>query len=51
VSGIRAFIARSDEWLESKLPRMLKKTDTDLLNIRDEILADLNQIKYLFTLS
>lgn len=51
VSGIRAFIARSDEWLTSKLPRMVKKTDTDLLNIRDEILADLNQIKYLFTLA
>ena len=51
VSGIRAFIARSDEWLTSKLPRMVKKTDTDLLNIRDEILGDLNQIKYLFTLA
>jgi len=51
VSGIRSFIARSDDWLTYKLPRMVKKTDTDLLNIRDEILADLNQIKYLFTLS
>ena len=51
VTGIRAFIARSDEWLSFKLPRMIKKTDTDLLNIRDEILADLNQVKYLFTLA
>jgi hypothetical protein len=51
VSGVRAFIARSDQWLSVKLPRTLKKTDSDLLNIRDEILADLNQIKYLFTLS
>ena len=51
VSGIRAFIARSSTWLSTKLPRMVKRTDTDLLNIRDEILADLNQIKYLFTLS
>jgi hypothetical protein len=51
VTGIRAFITRSDEWLTSKLPHMLKKTDSDLLNIRDEILADLNQVKYLFTLS
>jgi hypothetical protein len=51
VTGIRAFIARSDEWLTFKLPRMVKNTDTDLLNIRDEILADLNQIKYLFTLA
>jgi hypothetical protein len=51
VTGIRAFIARSDEWLSFKLPRMIKKTDSDLLNIRDEILADLNQVKYLFTLA
>ena len=51
VSGVRAFIGNSDEWMTNKLPRMLKKTDSDLLNIRDEILADLNQVKYLFTLS
>jgi hypothetical protein len=38
-------------WLSTKLPRMVKKTDSDLLGIRDGILADLNQIKYLFTLS
>jgi hypothetical protein len=51
VSGIRSFITKSDEWLASSLPRMLKKNDSDLLNIRDEILAGLNQIKYLFTLA
>lgn len=51
VTGIRAFIGKSDEWMTNKLPRMLKKTDSDLLNIRDEIIADLNQVKYLFTLS
>jgi hypothetical protein len=51
VTGIRGFINKSGEWLSFKLPRMVKKTDTDLLNIRDEILADLNQIKYLFTLA
>jgi hypothetical protein len=51
VTGIRGFISKSGVWLSTKLPRMIKKTDSDLLNIRDEILADLNQIKYLFTLS
>jgi len=50
-SGIRSFIETSSTWLSTKLPRMIKKTDTDLLNVRDEILADLNQIKYLFTLA
>jgi DNA-binding ferritin-like protein len=38
-------------WLTNKLPKYLKGTDTDLLNIRDEILADLNQTLYLFTLN
>lgn len=38
-------------WLESVLPKKLKKTDTELFNIRDTILADLNQTLYLFTLS
>jgi hypothetical protein len=51
VPGIRGFIAKSGVWLSTKLPHMVKRTDTDLLNIRDEILADLNQIKYLFTLA
>ena len=37
-------------WLEHDLPRKLKNTDTDLLNIRDTIVADLNQVLYLFTL-
>lgn len=32
-----------------ELPKKLKSTDTDLLNIRDEIVADLNQTLYLFT--
>jgi hypothetical protein len=36
--------------LITDLPKKLKKTDTDLLNIRDEILADINRARYLFTL-
>jgi hypothetical protein len=37
-------------WLETSLTKKLKRTDTDLLNIRDTIVADLNQVLYLFTL-
>lgn len=41
----------SVEWLTDHLPRFLnKRKDTDLLNIRDEILADLNQVLFLFRL-
>ena len=39
------------DWLSIKLPKLLNVKDTDLLNIRDEILADLNQTLYLFTLA
>ena len=38
-------------WMTTKLPSLLNSTDTDLLNIRDEIIADLNQTLYLFTLA
>lgn len=37
-------------WMTNRLPTLLSKNDTDLLNIRDEILAELNQTLYLFTL-
>jgi hypothetical protein len=38
-------------WLVGTLPKLLKPEDSDLLNIRDEILADLNKARYLFTLA
>lgn len=39
------------EWLTHVLPKSLNaKADTDLLNIRDEILGDLNQARFLFGL-
>jgi hypothetical protein len=37
------------EWLTTRVPKLLGNQDSDLLNIRDEILADLNQTLYLFT--
>jgi hypothetical protein len=45
------FIRAAISWLTKELPKHLKKEDTDLLNIRDTILADLNQVAYLFTLN
>lgn len=46
-----AFVKDAISWLTHRLPKHLKAGDTDLLNIRDTILADLNQVLYLFTLS
>jgi hypothetical protein len=44
------YLTEAAAWLSTKLPKMLKPGDTDLLNIRDEILAEVNQTLYLFTL-
>ena len=40
-------------WLINSLPTLLNSTrqNTDLLNIRDEILGNVNKTLYLFTLS
>jgi len=37
-------------YLNNDLVKKLKDSDTDLLNIRDEMLAELNQLLYLFSL-
>lgn len=50
-SAARSFVAKQTKYLTSVLPKKLKSTDTDLLNIRDEVLAELNKVLYLFTLS
>lgn len=49
-TSIFNFIKRCIEYLNKDLVKQLKDTDTDLLNIRDEMLAELNQLLYLFTL-
>jgi DNA-binding ferritin-like protein len=44
------FIDTVIDFLTTELPKSLKENDTDLLNIRDEMLAELNKLKYLLTL-
>jgi hypothetical protein len=39
------------DYLVNELPKGLESTDTDMLNIRDEMLGQLNKLKYLLTLS
>lgn len=39
------------EFLNKDIVKMVSKNDTDLLNIRDTLLADTNQTLYLFTLN
>lgn len=45
------FIDSVIDFLTNELPKSLKsETDTDLLNIRDEMVGELNKLKYLLTL-
>ena len=46
----RGFVATQTRYLTKELPKKIRKEDTDLLNIRDEILGELNKVLYLFTL-
>ena len=50
-STITSFVDKNIEYLTNELPKAYKETDTDLSNIRDEMLATLNQLKYLLSLS
>jgi hypothetical protein len=44
------FIKRCILYLNTELVKKLKENDTDLVNVRDEMLGELNQLLYLFTL-
>lgn len=45
------FIEDYINYLKNDLPKGLKEHDTNLLNIRDEMLSELQKLKYLLTLS
>jgi len=49
-TSIVRFIKSCIQYLIKELPKGLGPADTDLVNIRDEMLAELNQLLYLFTL-
>jgi hypothetical protein len=50
-SAARSFVAQQTTYLTKVLPKKIGVNDTDLLNIRDEILGELNKVLYLFTLA
>lgn len=45
------YLRQRHKTLREELSKSLKEEDTDLINIRDEILAKLSQTLYLFTLN
>jgi hypothetical protein len=50
-SAAKTFVTTQTAYLTKVLPKKLKSTDTDLLNLRDTILGDLTKVLYLFTLA
>ncbi len=49
-AGAARLVGAAIKYLQGPLTKTLKPSDTDLMNIRDEMIADLNQLLYLFTL-
>ena len=49
--SVTDFVDKYIDYLVNELPKGLEESDTDLLNIRDEMLGGLNKLKYLLTLS
>ena len=45
-----SYLKKTAKVLENDFPKVLLPSDTDLLNIRDELLGTINQTLYLFTL-
>jgi hypothetical protein len=50
-SNVMALMDSYIAYLTNELPQICKEGDSDLLNIRDEMLAVINQTKYLLRLS
>jgi hypothetical protein len=48
--SIIPFVKDCISYIAGPLTSSLKKSDTDLMNIRDEMLAELHQLLYLFSL-
>jgi hypothetical protein len=48
--GAARFLRVCAEHLQGPFVRRLKESDTDLINLRDEILAHLHRVMYLFSL-
>ena len=48
--GMNRFIHAAVRYLQGPVSKSLQPSDTDLFNLRDEMIADLHQLQYLFTL-
>ena len=44
------YVIKFRDWVSEKLPNLIYDYETDLLNLKDEILANVNRLLYLFRL-
>lgn len=49
-AGAVRLVNSAIRYLQGSLSKTLKPSDTDLMSIRDDMIGDLNQLLYLFTL-
>jgi hypothetical protein len=49
-AGATKLVSSSIKYLQGPLTKHLSSNDTDLINLRDELIASLSQLLYLFTL-
>jgi hypothetical protein len=49
-AGAKRLISSAIKHLQGSLTKSLKEYDSDLINLRDEMIGDLNQLLYLFSL-
>jgi hypothetical protein len=47
---LNTFIKDNIKWVKSLGEKLNQTNDTDLLNVKDEIMASLNKLRYLLTL-
>lgn len=50
-TGIVEALKEYNNFLKYEVPSYIKESDTDILNIRDEMLSEINKTLYLFTLN
>jgi len=49
-STAEGFVIKFRDWVSNKLPALLYEHESDLMNLKDEILANTNRLLYLFRL-
>ena len=49
-AGASAVMRGLASWLTNEMPKFLKPKDTDLMNLRDELLNEVHQALYMFDL-